>query len=229
MRAWWINVYSLGLFGNIMFEPTIALFDQYYRFAGAAQLPGFSKDLGCEVRERLQQLDYIINRVKDLEALEASAFRRSNDALKAHSAALRAAGIPYESVPASPDVTITKEEFASAQKASFELKLLTESFYYLAGRIRTITKHKSRPLPELGVFECEGVRNVRNHLLEHAGGSSSQIFIQSFGSGGPNGPVIKAMRYGGQEQVFPDVGLYQNAEQFKLNFERVLGSALSRA
>lgn len=209
-----------------MFDTTIALFDQYYRFANATQMSGFNKDIGCEVRQRLQQLDFIIAKVRELEAIEAAAYKRPNDALREHCAALQDPGIAFESVLAPLEVNITGEEAAKVTQASFEMKLFTESFYYLAGRVRTITKHHSAPLPRLGSFECVGVRNVRNHLLEHAEGASSQIFICSFGSGGPNGPVIKAMRYGGQEQVFPDAGLYQNATEFKMNFEKVLISVL---
>ncbi len=45
-----------------MFESTIELFDRYYRKMDSENAPGFSKELGCEVRERLQQLDYLKER-----------------------------------------------------------------------------------------------------------------------------------------------------------------------
>lgn len=75
-------------------------------------------------------------------------------------------------------------------------------------------------------FECEGVRNVRNKLIEHAEGADSQVTIQSFGWGAAHGPVLKAARYHGQETVFLDAGLFRNAEEFRGNLERAVKSAL---
>lgn len=212
-----------------MFAGTLQALDDYYRAADAANLPGFNRELGCEVRERLQQLDYIVEKVRALEELERRAFSRHLQALKDHVANLKSQGIAFESVPAPPETQITREEAQTAQRASFEMKLLTESFYYLAGRVRTIIKNPGKPLPGLGSFECEGVRNVRNKLLEHAEGKDSRVSIQSFGSGGPNGPVLKALRYAGQEEVFPDRGLYANAEEFRENLENVLRAQAGKA
>ena len=154
-----------------MFAGTIRAFDDYYRAADAGNLPGFNRDLGCEVRERLQQLAYIIEKVRELEGTERGAFSRGQQALKDHVIDLKNRGIDFESVPAPPDTQITREEAQTAQRASFEMKLLTESFYYLAGRVRTIVANPGKPLPGLGSFECEGVRDVRNKLLEHAEGN----------------------------------------------------------
>lgn len=212
-----------------MFAGTLEAFDNYYRAADAGNLPGFNRDLGCEVRERLQQLDYIVEKVRVLEELERRTFSRHQQALKDHVANLKSKGIAFESVPAPADTKITSEEAQMAVRASFEMKLLTESFYYLAGRVRTIVRNPGKPLPGLDSFECEGVRNVRNKLLEHAEGSDSQVSIQSFGSGGPNGPVLKALRYAGQEQVFPDRGLYMNAEEFRENLEKALRAQAGKA
>lgn len=109
----------------------------------------------------------------------------------------------------------------------FEMEAHTESFYYLAGRMRTIIAHRSKPLPGLQSFECEGARNVRNKLLEHAEGRDSRIFKQSFGVGGEEGPTIKVERPAGQEHIFPDAGLEANATEIRDNLERVLDRVLS--
>lgn len=205
-----------------MFESTIARFDEYYRLLDSKSAPGFNRELGCEVRERLQQLDYIIERVRELEKIAEQALNRAGDAGIAHYEDLKNRGVPFDSVPLPSSTTITKEEFDTHRRASFEIKLLTEAFYYFAGRVRTILRNKQVFLPGLESFECVGVRNVRNKLLEHAEGSDSQVSIQSFGWGSAHGPVLKAVRYGGQEDIFPDGGLYRNAEEFRDTLERLL-------
>lgn len=211
-----------------MFKATITLFDEYYRRLDAQNAQGFNRDLGCEVRERLQQLDYIVDRVQTLEAESESALKRSGDALRSHVELLKEKGIPFEQVPAPPEVKITKAESEVCERAFFEIRLLTEAFYYIAARVRAILCHKKSPLPGLSKFECVGVRDVRNKLLEHTEGKDSQVFIQSFGFGGANGPVLKAIRYSGQESIFPDAGLYKNATEFRDNLEKHLQKVLSQ-
>jgi hypothetical protein len=110
---------------------------------------------------------------------------------------------------------------------SFEIEAWTESFYYLAGTMRTVLPHSSKPLPGLHSFECEGARNVRNHLLEHAEGKSSRVLMQSFGYGGEAAPTIKVEREEGQENIFPDAGLWANAEEIRENLEVRLDNVLS--
>jgi hypothetical protein len=109
----------------------------------------------------------------------------------------------------------------------FEIEMKTESFYYFAARMRTILTHKSKPLPGLEGFECEGARNVRNKLLEHPEGSDSKVLLQSFGVGGEEGPTVKANREEGQEGIFPDAGLWKNAAEIKGNLEMLLDRALA--
>jgi hypothetical protein len=177
-----------------MFEDVIATFDEYYRLLDHENSPGFIRDLGCEVRERLQQLDYMITRVRDAES---------------------AANKALSTTPIQPFLGHV-----------FEMKLMAESFYFFAARVRSILKHGSRPIPGLNNFECEGVRNVRNKLIEHPEGRDSQIFIRSWAWGASRGPVLKAVRHGGQEDVFPDPGLYANAEEFRDNLMQVLKHAI---
>ena len=209
-----------------MFEDTISLFDDLYQRLDRDNAPGFIRDLGCEVRERLQQLDYVIARVRAAGAAAAAAFARSSQALVDHVEWVKSEGLDYQSVSAPDSTKVTPEEFRAHEAASFEMKLLAEAFYYFAGRVRSILRHKSQPLPGLASFECEGVRNVRNKLLEHPEGADSQVFIQSWAWSAPRGPVLKAARYGGQESLFPDLGLYANAEEFRTNLNQILRRAL---
>ena len=213
----------------LMFETTVTLFDEYYRKQDAVSDPGFNRNLGCEVRKRLQQLDFIIDKVRRLESDAAEPLARFKKECEEH------ARIAHEyegrsDAPELPPLTkITKEEFAAHSSAQFEMELLTESFYYLACRIRTIIKSKERPLPALNSFECTGVRDTRHKLLEHPEGKDSRVHMLSFGWGKPRGPVIKAIRWSDQEEIFPDKGLYENAEEFRSNLNAVLQNALGGA
>lgn len=188
--------------------------------------PDFNRSLGSEVRKRLEQLDFIVSRVKQLEVEATAAFSRFRAEFEEH-ARIADEYDGHPNPPALPPLTrITAEEFAIRHKATFEMELLTETFYYLAGRVRTIAKHSENPLPGLSSFECAGVRNTRNKLLEHPEGKDSKVHMLSFAWGAPRGPVVKAIRWADQAEIFPDKGLYENAEEFRTSFERLLRNSL---
>ena len=108
---------------------------------------------------------------------------------------------------------------------STEAKVLTEAFYNSAWRIYQLIRHASKPLPGIA-FECVGVRDVRNQLMEHPE-KGDEIYAQSFSSGGAEGPVLKGYRPAGTSKTYPDMGLYVNAEEFASNLSRALSGALS--
>jgi len=203
-----------------MFEQTIILFDRYRHRMESD--PSFNRDLAYEVAERLKQVDFLVERVRTLERTLMEPQDARSALFRAHIADLQARNIPFESVPVPAGMAISKQEFDESQRLTFEMKLFTESFYYLAGRIRTILRNQIFPMPGLTKFECLGIRNVRNKLLEHAEGKDAQVRLHSFACGGPQGPVLRAIRYVGQESIFPDNGLYSNAEELRANLEGLL-------
>ena len=205
-----------------MFENVIALFDRYYTEMDSSEAPGFSRALGCELRKRLTQLDFIIERVGALENQHREASARFQADFDRHARAAHE-GLSDQLPPLT---RFTKQEWKIRQDTKFEMELLSESFYYLAGRARTIIKHKDKPLPGLTRFECAGVRNTRNKLLEHPESSDSGVHTLSFGWGTPRGPIIKAIRLSSQTDIFPDNGLYENAVEFRDNLERAIQTAL---
>lgn len=209
-----------------MFESTIELFDRYYKKLDSEKSSSFNRDIGCEVRERLKQIDYLVKAVSDREQQHEAVMSRYFDVSKKHFDHVKASGLDWENTPAPEGMQLTREEFQESERLEFEIQLFTECFYYLAGRLRTILRNKAEPLPKLSSFECEGVRNVRNKLIEHAEGRDSQVSIRSFGFGSAQGPVLKSIRHRGQEGVFPDRGLYQNALEIKHNLERLINKAL---
>jgi hypothetical protein len=212
-----------------MFQTTIVLFDRYCRYLDTQGIPQFNRDLSYEVKDRLKQLDYIVTKVKELENTATATHLRFDAERKAHIEDLRRRGIAYEAEPWFPFTQPTTEELEAEGRAMFEMELLTETFYYFAGRVRTILRNPQAPIPGLKGFECEGVRNTRNKLLEHAEGKDSQVSIRSFGCGGSQGPVLKAVRLVDQTEVFPDKGLYKNAEEFRSNLDRLLEAELAKS
>lgn len=197
-----------------MFESVLEKFELYLDKMEQNNPPSFNMYLAIEVRKRLEQLNYLY-RIIDEKHVR---FMRLNWREYRNMEALRKE-FPYGRI-----VVKKSEDRLEMDTLLFEIETFTESFYYLAGRMRTILKHESTPLPGLESFECRGARNVRNHLLEHAEGRSSRVLMQSFGVGGEQGPTIKVEREEGQEEIFPDAGLEANAREIVQN----LGKSLDR-
>ena len=195
-----------------MFESTLEKFDKYVDKMEADNPPSFNLDLATEVRKRIEQLDYYYKKIdKKHERYMGLAWHehREIESLRKQ--------FPYRRI-----VREKSEDRLEMEKLIFEIETFTESFYHMAGRMRTILRHNSKPLPGLHSFECAGARNVRNHLLEHPEGKSSRVLVQSFGVGGEEGPTLKVEREIGQEDIFPDAGLWANAEEIRKNLEVVL-------
>ena len=158
-------------------------------------------DLASEVEARLEQLDFLLSRIHQLDLERIEYISRPNLELPSGGKELRS--------------------------NAFEIRLLTEAFYHFAGRLRSIIRHKEQPCPLLTSFECAGVRDVRNKLLEHPEGRDSRIFNWSWTVGNPEGPILKVHREPHEVAVFPDRGLYANAQELKENLERELEQALT--
>jgi hypothetical protein len=201
-----------------VFESVLEKLDDYIDKMDAEKPSGFNLDLALEVRKRIAQLQHLFNGIdgKHLRYMELT--------LREHR---RMESLRRELKITGP-VNIEKSEaHLEMEELIFEIELWTESFYYVAGRMRTILTNGSKPLPGLDSFECVGARNVRNHLLEHPEGRSSGIFTQSFGVGGDQGPTLKIERETGQENIFPDAGLWANAEEIRKNIEALLDRVLA--
>ena len=198
-----------------MFETTVELLDRLYVKLDKDKATGFNRDLANEARKRLLQLDHLLKLVRDNEAQEAKAIERMTEAFLRH-----AKRVDFESVPQPEDTKLSREEGHSMKASLFEMELFTECFYYISHRLLSLL-NKGKPILGLKVG-FQGARNVRNKLLEHAEGKDSQVFIQSFAWGKEHGPILKAARYAGQEQVFPDKGLYANAAEIRDELEAIL-------
>lgn len=104
-----------------------------------------------------------------------------------------------------------------------ELDVYCEAFYYTAFRVYKI--HEELKIK----FLCVGVRDVRNHLIEHP-----EVLSQSIGTGNVgNGPTIKNARQQGavpkkkdEIEVFQDKGLFINYEEFIGAFDKKASTLL---
>lgn len=149
---------------------------------------------------RLEQLDFLLSRIQQLDLERIKYIGRPN-----------------------PEIPSDGKELRSN---AFEVRLHTEAFYHFAGRLRSIIRHKEQPCPLLTSFECAGVRDVRNKLLEHPEGRDSRILTWSWTIGSPEGPILKVHRETHEVAVFPDRGLYVNARELKDGLEAALQRAL---
>ncbi|WP_428492630.1 hypothetical protein [Rhodopila sp.] len=200
-----------------VFEDARSAFDDYNRWCDKA-FQGMHNEHGVEARRRVSQLIWGLRQIKLLLS-EAAALR-----------VISHPPMPFISGEAAPDkwfdLMKTPEVVNAAHRElalTEPLQFFTEAFYCFAARTRFII----RQLPKLENFEATGVRNVRNHLLEHPEGKSSGVLITSFGYGGRNGPVVKGLRYDHQVDLWPDPGLFVNAVEFAESLKNRLVLALS--
>lgn len=176
-----------------------------------------------EVRQRLEQADLLLRKAKESERTASAAIKRSQEAFKEYveSATIK----EFTTTEAPRDVAVTPEEHQVWNDASLELLTFTEAFYYFAHRVRQIFRKEL--IPGLKRFEAEGVRNVRNHLMEHPESKDGVEAPHSWGWGKEHGPVLKAVRPVG-DMRFSDPGLYVNAQELADNLEAALQRALER-
>src|SRR2546427_5465882 len=116
-----------------MFEDTKARFDDYYRLLDRQNAPGFIRDLGSEVGERLQQLDYIIRRVKASEQTAEAAFARSSKMFHDHVERVIAAGLGYNQKTAPGGGEGPGEEGRAEFRGTLREKIFNEGLHLFSG------------------------------------------------------------------------------------------------
>lgn len=125
--------------------------------------------------------------------------------------------LQYRELPHAP----TAPEFMDAMMERIAwVQMDVETFYRIAGRVRTA----ARKLPGLDGFDPPGVRDVRNHLIEHTEGKGSRVFGGGISVGGGVGAVLKPMRRAGSPDGYRDRGLYPNLLEFTQEFRTALRS-----
>ncbi len=202
------------------FSSTIELYREYCRYNNSVKPDGYNSDLAAEGIERIEQLEFILNKIKQTEISIELNDKRSEIAFWDWINDAKTNNIDIAETPAPTHIHLTHEEFKINSVLVLELEILTESFYYFAFRLRNII----RSLPGLKSFEIPKIRNVRNKLIEHPDtNNDSKILTRSNGWGNKkNGPVKKFIRENHQIGIFPDEGLYINAQELKENLDQKL-------
>ena len=171
--------------------------------------------LGIEAFERLEQMQFLLTRVTTIQ----------QHVLGGSPLTVSVFLLPIE----RPSPTNSADTGFAIREAFFHVRLYTESFYYLAFRFGQILATRNQttgsyPLPLLHTFEAVGVRAVRNHLLEHPEGRTSQKFSQDHSLGGTNGPQLKL---DSTTSAHTDSGLFANAAEFKQRLQAALTQAIA--
>ena len=197
-------------------QPTIALFERYLVLARQKRPTEIHSMLGIEAFERLEQMQFLLTRVTAIQ----------RHVLGGSPLSLSVFLLPIERPAASANSADTG---IAIREAFFHVRLYTESFYYLAFRFRQILTTRNQPpgnypLPLLHAFEAVGIRDVRNHLLEHPEGRTSQRFSQDHSLGGTNGPQLKL---DSTTSAHTDSGLFANAAEFKQRLHAALTQAIA--
>ncbi len=107
-----------------------------------------------------------------------------------------------------------------------ELFIFTEWFYYTAWRLREIIHSKNCGLPGLCGFEALGMRDVRNHILQHPEKYDVARQVQSTAIDDTVGPMLGNAYWSAPTKPFRDPGLYVNAFEFATNLQAVLTRAI---
>ncbi len=219
-----------------MYETVRDLWKQYAtKYSAEWSIEDPRHDLCAEVRERLTQLDLVLDHLRRAVGIFAGDPERLRRDVKWMT----------EVQPRLVRGEISPEEYAAgfSQKsaaesraclrASEEVRLFSEMFYFVAWRLREVfNSPKPRAFPNLRQIKAKGIRNVRNVLIEHPEHGKPVPNYRQWLMVTDDGPVLKSSEVlvrGGSvsapdESV--DRGLYVNADELRREMEACLGEAL---
>lgn len=205
-----------------MFDVARDLFKAYCSCQKAKGGAALESEYQIEIDDRLKHMEFIVAKVKKLATRTAFS---DQAALLEYEAYLNRA--PHlRDLKHADKMKRYSEHLESTMPlriSETEMRVLTEAFYYCAGRARAVLR---AVYPALGQFEAVGVRDVRNQLLEHPEGKNSTVIENGTSFGFDCGPVIKGVRRVDKVHIFPDKGLYINAQEFATNLEAKLRQLL---
>jgi hypothetical protein len=194
------------------------------------------KGLSAEATRRLEQLDLILEKLKQALTLSPEEEKRRKDETEWF--------IKTQELFARGEITKEEYEAGLSQKSPEDIQafvqrtndvwLFTETFYCIAWRLREILNIHEPSFPNLQKIDGLGIRHVRNLLIEHPDQQKEKANYQQTMIVTDDGPALKCLeiRIDGQTgQSSPakesmDQGLYINAKEFKEEMEKAITNAL---
>lgn len=222
-----------------MFDDLVDLWKQYVaKHAHSWQPDDPRHDLSAEVRERLVQLDIVLEYLKAALAVffgDPAETRRELQRVIQAKNRLDSGEITQEDYIARLSAPKSPEQLRALARAADEVRLFTETFYFVAWRLREVLRRGGTlAFPGFSNFDAPGVRSVRNQLLEHPEKPDGRNFRQHLVVTDA-GPVLKSptivlrtstgQTEPGSESV--DRGLYINAREFHDELLQRLRQALA--
>jgi hypothetical protein len=221
-----------------MYETAGALWKQYCTKYSAEWVGDDPRhDLSAEVRERLTQLDLVLehlSRALALVAIDPERAKRDAEWFTKAQPRLARGEITEEEFAAGLSRTSrTPEESRGYVHAWGEVRLFTEIFYFVAWRLREIfNNRKPEAFSNLRQIKARGIRDVRNLLIQHPEHGKPVPNYRQWLVVTDDGPVLKSSEVlvrGGSVSATDesvDRGLYVNADELRREMEACLGDAL---
>ncbi len=199
---------------NIDLDYTINLFLKYLGVVKSRIKSEDESHLAKEALDRLHQMQWLLQRVSLIS------IRLQNGKPLTYKDFL----MPIEMHPKEAAVI---DEGDSIRLGYFITQMYVDSFYYLAARFRNNVR---KGMPLLENFECKGIRDVRNLLIEHPEGKNSRVFNPTFdlALGKDTGPLLKVETDPGIKAACSDEGMFVNATEFKTNLDKLLEEAIEK-
>jgi hypothetical protein len=199
-----------------------ALWEEYGQHLLRNGVTARADHLFQEVRARLRQLELVYEEAMSLERkIDGQAVER--EPVQSGGNPVRRKHVFTEASLSSSDPKV--QAVLSVGDAD-RLRVYVEAFYYSAHRVRDILRDHKADLPGLLGFEAEGVRNVRNHLVEHTSRGNG-VLVPSIACGGPVGPQLRLLRWSLDPPGTQDRGLPANVAEFLSGLQRTIQRAIS--
>jgi hypothetical protein len=168
-----------------------------------------------ELLTRLRQLEWLYAEIRRLEAAFWVAYHRQHG-------------------EAQPDTTyvmfFVSSEIPNTMSPEFsvedQLRVLVESFYYVAHRLVTILDQCQAKLPGLKSPRAEAIRRVRNNLIEHANKPGGR-FAYSFSISNAAGVRLRSAAPADADDTFFDEGIHRNANDLSTELDAMFQQALA--
>jgi hypothetical protein len=182
----------------------ISKFDRYIAILSSARIE-YDLDAAEEIRTRLRQVEYAISELNEYISRYCE-FER---------------GLLHQDKRNLVDNFLKESD-----KIFFKGQFYAEAFYYFSFRVYKKLNRAEVPLPFLNGFKCRGVVSVRNHLIEHPEGKSSEATGYSYCFSESYGAVLRAAN--DSNQKVRDKGSILNFQEFRENFIRKIDAAIEQ-